>query len=49
MVIDKQLNDLTILIDEKQVQNGVLKLAEEINAAFPENEPLYYLLSTAAK
>ena len=43
MVIDKQLKDLTILIDEKKVQQGVLKLADEINAAFPLDEPLYLI------
>ena len=43
MVIDKQLKDLTILIDEKQVQKGILKLADEINAAFPQDETLYLI------
>lgn len=43
MVIDKQLKDLTILIDEQQVQKGVLKLAEEINAEFPLDETLYLI------
>lgn len=43
MVIDKKLEDLTILIDEKQVQKGILKLADEINASFPEDETLYLI------
>ena len=43
MMIDKQLKDLTILIDEEQVQKGVLKIAQEINESFPHDEPLYLI------
>ena len=42
-MIDKQLKDLTILLDEKKIQQGVKKIADEINASFPEDETLYLI------
>lgn len=43
VVIDKQLKDLTVLIDEQQVSQGVKKIAEEINNAFPLDETLHLI------
>ncbi len=43
MIIDKEVKDLTVLIDEKQIEHGVSKVAEEINSAFPLDEPLYII------
>lgn len=43
MVVDKDIKDLTVLIDEKKVQEGVLKTAEEINNAFPQDEVLHII------
>ena len=42
-VVDKELKDLTVLINEKQVQDGVKKVAEQINAAFPQDEILHLI------
>lgn len=40
MIIDKDIKDLTVLINEKQVEQGVAKIADEINNAFPSDETL---------
>lgn len=42
-MIDRKLTDLKILIDEETVQAGVQKLADEINATLPLDEPLYII------
>ncbi len=43
MIIDKQLKDLTVLINETQITQGVLKIAQEINNSFPNDETLHLI------
>ena len=43
MEVDKNIKDLTILLSEKQVKDGVTKIAQEINKTFSQDETLYLI------